>query len=187
MRTSKLRLLSCSLFRLLLLSAFLSLSAAAQTTAPNEWTWMGGSNKLRNSGAPSLTGQPGVYGTLGTPATGNIPGGRDSAATWTDSNGNFWLLGGTGFDANANYGYMSDLWKFNPSNNMWTWMGGGSTLPASCAGSSTVTCGQPAVYGTLGAPAAANIPGAAVGLRTGPTVAAIFGSLAAQASMPTII
>ena len=43
--------------------------------------------------------QPGVYGTLGIAAAGNIPGARDSAATWTDSNGNFWLFGGEGADS----------------------------------------------------------------------------------------
>jgi hypothetical protein len=36
-----------------------------------EWEWIGGS-----SGA----GQPGVYGTLGTPSATNIPGGRDCAS-----------------------------------------------------------------------------------------------------------
>ena len=40
-------------------------------------------------------GQPGVYGTLGTPAAGNIPGGRLDAASWTDDNGNLWLFGGS--------------------------------------------------------------------------------------------
>src|SRR5271168_3799285 len=71
--------------------------AAAQTTAPNEWTWIGGSSTVS---APY--GQPGVYGKLGTPAAGNIPGARDSGATWTDSSGNFWLFGGEGADANGN-------------------------------------------------------------------------------------
>ena len=51
----------------LILLACLCLSAHAQT---DEWAWMSGS---------SMGGQPGVYGvygTLGTPAAGNIPGGR---------------------------------------------------------------------------------------------------------------
>ena len=73
--------------------AGLAASARAQTTALNEWTWMGGSSSV-----PSGSGQPGIYGTLGTAAAGNIPGGRDSAATWTDSKGNFWLFGGEGID-----------------------------------------------------------------------------------------
>ena len=37
---------------------------------------------------------------VGTPAAGNISGGRYGASSWTDSSGNFWLLGGVGYDAN---------------------------------------------------------------------------------------
>jgi N-acetylneuraminic acid mutarotase len=134
--------------------AGMALTAGAQTTAPNEWTWVGGNNYVNNPSAA-----PGVYGTLGTPAAGNIPGARDSAATWTDSSGNFWLFGGKGTDAKGNFGYLNDLWEFQPSTQEWTWIGGSSTLPASCAGSTTVACGQPGVYGTLGSAAAANVPG----------------------------
>jgi len=138
-------------------SAFagLAASARAQTTVPNEWTWIGGSNSV-SSGS---NGQPGVYGTLGTAAAGNIPGGRDSAATWTDSDGNFWLFGGEGIDVNGNFGALNDLWEFSSSNNQWTWMGGSSSVPAGCAGSTSVVCGQPGVYGSLGSASAANIPG----------------------------
>ena len=137
-------------------SAFagLAVAARAQTTAPNEWTWVGGSNTVVNP-----NGQPGVYGRLGTPAAGNIPGGRDSAATWTDSSGNFWLLGGEGSDANGNFGLLNDVWEFQFSKQEWTWIGGSSTVPASCAGSTTIACGRPGVYGTLGSASAANIPG----------------------------
>ena len=135
-------------------------------------------------GGSSTVNQPGVYGKLGTPAAGNIPGGRDNAATWTDSSGNFWLFGGVGFDTNGNFGYLNDLWEFNPSTDEWTWMGGSSTVPASCAGSTTVTCGQPGVYGTLNSAAAANVPGGRDSVRPGPTAAAISGFSAAMASMP---
>jgi N-acetylneuraminic acid mutarotase len=147
MQTSKLRLLSCSLFGSFLGFAFFTLSTTAQTTAPNEWTWVGGS-----SGA----GQNGLYGTLGTPAPGNIPGGRYGTSSWTDSGGNLWLFGGDGFDAIGNYGYLNDLWKFSPSTNEWTWMGGSSKM---------ICCdtkggfGHPGVYGTLGTPAVGNMPG----------------------------
>jgi hypothetical protein len=130
------------------------LPTQAQTTAPNEWTWIGGSNTVTN-----LIGQPGVYGTLGTPAASNIPGGRDSAATWTDSSGHFWLFGGEGADAKGNFGGLNDLWEFDPVANEWTWIGGSSTLPASCAESNAPPCGQPGVYGTLGSAAATNTPG----------------------------
>jgi hypothetical protein len=121
-----------------------SISATAQT---NEWTWMGGSS--------STTGSiPGVYGTLRTPAPGNIPGRREGAVTWTDSSGHLWLFGGDGYDANGNDGELNDLWEFNPSLGTygeWTWMGGSSTLG--------LYGGQKGVYGTLGVPAVANVPG----------------------------
>ncbi len=74
------------------------------------WVWMSGSSAVGSNGS-----QPGVYGTLGTPAAGNIPGGRTMASSWTDSNGNFWLFGGFGDDANDTAGYLNDLWEFNPS------------------------------------------------------------------------
>jgi hypothetical protein len=69
--------------------AGIALSAGAQTIAPNEWTWIGGSNTVPTSCVSLITnfagvdpcGQPGVYGTLGKPVAGNIPGGRDSGAT----------------------------------------------------------------------------------------------------------
>jgi hypothetical protein len=70
---------------------------------------MGGSSTIGSNG-----GQSGVYGTLETPASGNIPGGRASAASWTDSSGNLWLFGGRGFDVNGNYGELNDLWVYQP-------------------------------------------------------------------------
>jgi N-acetylneuraminic acid mutarotase len=100
-----------------------------------EWTWMGGSN----------TGnQPGAYGTQGVPAVGNVPAARDSAASWTDASGNFWLFGG----GNSFQGNLNDLWKYTPTTGEWTWMSGSNTG------------GQAGVYGTLGVPAAGNVPGA---------------------------
>ena len=128
--------------------------AQAQT---NEWTWISGTGTVTCGPISCVLG--GTYGALGTSAPGNSPGGRSSAATWTDNSGNLWLFGGWGGDANGNGGFLNDLWKYNPSTNEWAWMGGSSTLPASCAGSATQVCGEPGVYGTLGAPSAGNIPG----------------------------
>jgi N-acetylneuraminic acid mutarotase len=109
--------------------------------ATGEWTWM--------SGANGGLFQPGVYGTLGSFAAGNVPGSRMSSVTWTDSQGNLWLFGGYGFDE-AVVGYLNDLWEFNPSTKEWAWMGGSSTVGGG---------GQPGVYGVLGSPAAGNMPG----------------------------
>jgi N-acetylneuraminic acid mutarotase len=129
----------------------------------NEWTWKGGSSTT-NCGLYDICGQAGVYGTLGTAATGNVPGARTGAVSWIDSNGNLWLFGGNGFDANRNNNFLNDLWKFNPSTNQWAWMGGSSTVVSTCTTLNGETiCGQSGVYGTLGTPAAGNVPGARTG------------------------
>jgi hypothetical protein len=77
--------------------------------------WLGGS---------SANNVAGVYGTIGTPATTNQPGSRLGGMRWTDAAGNLWLFGGYGYDSAATLGYLSDLWKYNPTNNEWTWISG---------------------------------------------------------------
>src|SRR5580658_2688960 len=128
---------------LLMLLACLCISADAQTS---QWTWMAGSSLVGSNG-----GQSGVYGTPRTPALGNIPGGRIGAASWADNSGNFWLLGGYGYNANGDFGYLNDLWEFNPSTGEWAWMSGNDTVGGHG--------GQPGIYGTLGTPAPGNTPG----------------------------
>ena len=126
-----------------------------------EWTWMSGGDTIGTYG-----GQPGVYGVAGVPDSANTPGARFSASTWTDASGNLWLFGGQGYDWTGAYsGFLNDLWVFTPgtggSLGQWTWMGGSNILPpASPLG---LQPGQPGVYGTLGAPAAANTPGGRIG------------------------
>jgi hypothetical protein len=93
-----------------------------------------------------------VYGTLGTPAAGNVPGSRNSAMGWTDSGGHLWLSGGYGYDSVGNTGYLNDLWEFNPSTNEWAWMDGSNTVDCTL-------CYWPGAYGTFGIPSAANLPG----------------------------
>jgi len=97
------------LFSCALACGLLSATAPAQTTnAPDEWAWMAG---------PTTADQPGVDGTLRTPAPGNIPARRDSATTWTDSQGNIWLFGGIGHSATGTV-YLDDLWEFAPLHSM---------------------------------------------------------------------
>jgi Galactose oxidase, central domain len=91
--------------------------------------------------APGYDGQPGVYGTLGTPSANNIPSSRFVATSWTDKSGNFWLFGG-----GALGGLMNDLWRFDPVAGEWTWMAG-SAKPS--------PIGQ---YGTRGVEAPDNEP-----------------------------
>jgi hypothetical protein len=120
-----------------------------------EWAWMGGSNQLIGG---SYSGLRGYYGTQGTPSTQNIPGGRDSAASWTDKSGNLWLFGGGGFDSVDNQGDLNDMWEFSPSANTWTWIAGSSTVGSNG--------GQPGVYGTQYVFAPTNVPGGRGGAST---------------------
>jgi hypothetical protein len=124
-----------------------------------QWTWMGGSNIAPPSQTGGAAGQPGVYGTQGTPSPTNVPGGREQILSWIDASANVWIFGGDGIDANGNNGELNDLWKFDPTLGTmgeWTWMGGSSTVPA-------LFLGQSGVYGTLGTPASTNIPGGRYG------------------------
>ncbi len=104
----------------------------------NEWTWVSGLN---------LIGQKGTYGTLGTAALANVPGGRDSAVSWMDTSGNLWVFGGFGLDSAGTSGELSDLWKFTITSGEWTWMNGPNVV------------NQIGTYGTQGTPAPANVPG----------------------------
>jgi len=101
-------------FRILLAFGFIAVwsysaspFASAQDHNSSEWTWMAGSNKN--------TEPPGVYGQLSAPAPGNTPGGRASAISWTDANGNLWLYGSDvgGYDGNGVNGYLDDVWEYS--------------------------------------------------------------------------
>jgi N-acetylneuraminic acid mutarotase len=107
------------------------------TLSSGEWTWMGGSNLVNGAG---------VYGTKGTAAAANIPGARFSAATWTDTSGNFWLFGGSEVSAST-ANFFNDLWEFSTVSKEWTWMNGSNAI------------NQSGTYGTQGTAAAGNTPG----------------------------
>ena len=81
-----------------------------------EWTWMNG---------PGIPSQLAVYGTLRIPAAGNYPGAKCFGPIGiTDHNGIFWMYGGY---ENDNSIFYSDLWSYDPSTNLWTWMSGQTT------------------------------------------------------------
>ena len=103
-----------------------------------EWTWISGSSTVNASG---------IYGTQGVPAITNVPGNRFGAINWIDSSGNFWLFGGAGEYSNGYLAGLNDLWEFNPTTKVWTWMSGNSMVNAS------------GIYGTQGVPAITNVPG----------------------------
>jgi len=110
----------------------LALSADAQTTAGNELTWMGGCDRLNQSG---------VYGVQGVPTVANLPGGRSAALTWTDSKGNVLLFGGCGYTAAGVQDGLNDLWKFTPATGQWTWMSGSSSWGNIPTGAQRVSMG----------------------------------------------
>ncbi len=104
----------------------------------NQWTWMKGSNAAMASG---------VYGTMGQSASANLPGARYGSYAWKDATGNFWLFGGTGYDASTTSSYLNDLWKYNPQNNQWTWVNGSNITD------------QYGVYGVKGVASSTTSPG----------------------------
>jgi hypothetical protein len=101
------------------------------------WTWVGGAN---------VAGVGGTYGTPGLAGANNVPGARDSAVSWTDASGNFWLFGGHGYDSARTADNLNDLWKY--SAGAWTWVSGSNLV------------NQKGTYGTLGTADPANVPGA---------------------------
>jgi N-acetylneuraminic acid mutarotase len=132
--------------------------------ATKEWVWMGGISSL-NYSQPGF-GTAGIYGTLGTPSAGNVPGGRTGAVSWVDKGGNLWLFGGAGNDSTGGPGFLNDLWEFNPSIKEWAWMGGASTLVIpvpNCSGGGNCEYYAPGVYGTLGVAATGNVPSGRTG------------------------
>ncbi len=123
--------------------------------AAGTWTLVSGT---------TTANQNGVYGTQGTGAAGNAPGGRQTAVVWVDLSGNIWLFGGFGLDSAGTSGntgtgsqqigsVLNDLWKFDPVAGQWTWVSGSNLA------------NQNGVYGTQGISnattnaAATNVPG----------------------------
>ena len=105
----------------------------------NQWAWMQGGYSTY-----------GIYGSKGTAATINRPGARYASSSWTDGAGNFWLYGGYGYTASGGTGRLNDLWYYNTSTNLWTWMTGDSSLNV---------YGN---YGSIGVPSSNNKPGSRV-------------------------
>lgn len=100
-----------------------------------EWTSMSSSD---------VSGSSGVYGTPKVPAASNIPAARESAASWVDAAGNFWLFGGSGPDSSSTIGYRNDLWEY--SGGQWAWVSGSDQI------------NQTGTYGNKGTPSASNVP-----------------------------
>jgi hypothetical protein len=134
-----------------------------------EWTWMKG----------ALAGNAnGTYGAKGAPSSTGTPGGRHGVVTWVDAEGSLWLFGGQGRPGTGVVtGQMGDLWKYNPAENQWAWVSGGSGLDAN------------GVYGQAGGISASTLPGGrsfASGWRNSDGVLYLFGGFGRGAAGTTV-
>jgi Galactose oxidase, central domain/Kelch motif len=91
--------------------------------------------------------QYGSYGTINVPNSSNQPGTRENSF-FTALNGNIYLYGGLGLTTSGTNGYLNDMWRFNPSDLMWTWISGSATI------------NPPASYSPLGTYGTSYTPGA---------------------------
>ena len=101
--------------------------------AANLWTWVSGSDTIN-----AVTN----YGTMNSASSSNVPGARSFSSAWVDQSGIFWVFGGD-HSPNATGGgagtiLLNDLWKYDPTQNLWTWVSGATTTNAA------------GVYGTPG-------------------------------------
>jgi N-acetylneuraminic acid mutarotase len=81
------------------------------------------------------------------PSSGFAPAARAYATSWADANGDLWLFGGQGRDANGTAYVLNDLWKFSVSTGQWSRVGGSARK------------NMPGVYGLAGVAAADSLPG----------------------------
>ncbi|MEJ7913427.1 MAG: kelch repeat-containing protein, partial [Chitinophagaceae bacterium] len=108
----------------------------------NIWTWVHGDNTVYNAG---------IYGSKGTPATGNQPGSRNRSTSWTDPSGNLWMFGGFGYASVGAPQSLNDLWKYDPISNQWAWISGANIVKST------------GIYGVKGTSSSTNMPGARYG------------------------
>jgi hypothetical protein len=100
----------------------------------NDWAWQSGPDSANKYGTFSVPPKPPARST-------NTPGGREYAATWTDSAGRRWLFGGQGLDLTGATppdlpGLLNDLWLWSGTD----WIPAGLTLTQNTiAGTTTST------------------------------------------------
>ena len=104
----------------------------------NQWTWISGE---------STPGSSGVYGVKGVADDLNVPGARLGDVSCVDHTGDLLLFGGAA-DLPSLADKYNDLWKYDITNNRWTWMSGESVFNESGS------------YGKQGNSAYYTVPGA---------------------------
>lgn len=141
-----------SIYFLLVLIFLISCSGSGEETQPptpdpeiyfGTWTWVSGDN---------IRDQSGFYGEKDVASPFNSPGGRFTANSWHDNQGNAWVFGGDGYGSALLRGVLNDLWRWDGVN--WTWVAGSQSI------------NQPGSYGNLGESSENNMPGA----RTNSTI-----------------
>jgi hypothetical protein len=115
----------------------------------NDWTWIAGPNSSGNFGKISLP--PPTPPALDT----NTPGGREYAATWTDSSGRKWLYGGFGLEVSGKTppdlpGLLDDLWRYDEFLQAW--------IPAALPITTTTTAGVTTAVADLIPDQTTNVP-----------------------------
>jgi hypothetical protein len=122
------------------------------------WEYTGGHWVFVSGGNTNKANQNGIYGTQGTAASTNMPGGRQEGVGWADANGNLWLFGGEGQDSvGTAFGILNDLWVYNIASNQWTFVAGSNVA------NQTGTYPAQPVVGAANATGAAGTCGLAVG------------------------
>jgi len=109
--------------------------------ATNSWTWISGNN---------TTGAYGIYGTQCVTNPYNMPGARYSSILSLYNN-EIWLMGGFGRAMSGANGALNDVWKYNLSTGLWTWVKGQQLT------------NRQGVYGFPGLADPANTPGGRYG------------------------
>lgn len=110
-------LINCTVYDIASSGGKVSMSESYDYCSPPAgWIWKSGSNQPND---------PGNYGTKILPSVNNVPRSRAFQVSWSQG-GNYWMFGGDCEDQNPNNGLCNDLWRYNYSTGLWTWMNGSS-------------------------------------------------------------
>jgi N-acetylneuraminic acid mutarotase len=132
------------------------------------WVWLKGS---------SQENQLGVYGPIGEESSSNTPGGRIESVLWSNSRGDVWIFGGSGYGNSLTIGYLNDVWYLDMSTLTWIWLKGSSEI------------NQVGTYGSLGEESASNTPGgrkSSLGWSNDDHMAFLFGGSGYNLGTPLI-